>query len=97
MMTLQTKFHVPRPNIEDFKIFPWDTKGGGLRGSINRAPTRRKFEKMKKTYRGNHLTKLCTKFGVNPKMLSGSKIGRFVWDRRTDTQDENNILCFAGV
>ena len=37
----------------------------------------RKFEKM------NHHTKLCTKFGVNPKMLSESKIGRFVWDRQT--------------
>ena len=40
-----------------------------------------KFEKMKKSSAGNHLAKLCTKFGVNPKMLSGSISGGFVWDR----------------
>ena len=43
---------------------------------------------MKKTYGGNHLTKLCTKFGVNPKKLSGSKIGGTVWDRQTEGQTE---------
>ena len=52
---------------------------------------------MKKTYGGNHLTKLCTKFGVNPKMLSGSKIGGTVWDRQTDRQDENNIHSASRV
>ena len=38
MMTLQTKFQVPRPNIKDFENLPWDSEEGGLRGSINRAP-----------------------------------------------------------
>ena len=57
---------------------------------------------MKKMYWGNHLTKLCTKFGVNPKMLSGSKIGGNCMgqtDRRTDRQrqDENNIHSASRV
>ena len=43
---------------------------------------------MKKTVGGNHLTKLCTKFGVNPKMLSGSKSGGFVWDGQTDRRTD---------
>ena len=52
---------------------------------------------MKKTVGGNHLTKLCTKFGVNPKMLSGSKSGGFVWDGQTDGQSENNIHSASRV
>ena len=87
-MTLQTKFQVPRPNIKDFKILPWDPEG------VYKSGPRRK---LKKTYRGNYLTKLYTKFGVNPKMLSGSKIGGTVWDGQTDGQDENNIHSASRV
>ena len=99
-MTLQTKFHVPRPNIEDFQILPRAPEGVEPQGVYKSGP-RRKFEKMKKMYGGNHLTKLCTKFGVNPKKLSGSKIGGTVWDgqtdRGTDGQSEYNIHSASRV
>ena len=53
---------------------------------------------MKNIYGGNNLTKLCTKFGFNPKISNGSKIGGTPRDRATDgrtDRESKNIINSA--